>query len=81
MNRKENKPDSNAIAPFYLHVARFFDKIVDSGRLELLGIQRLKTRSEGIKETLLDQETFSEGSEEYLDLQDKDGWSEELEDD
>ena len=69
----------DAIAPLYLHVARFLDKIGDRRRFELLRIQRLKYRSELTNEAFPDQETISEGSEDNLDLQDEEGWSDELE--
>ncbi len=44
-------------------------------------IQRLKSRSEFTNEASPEQETFSEGSEDNLDSQDEDGWSDELEED
>ena len=78
-NWKEDSPNVDAIAPLYLHVARFLDKIGDRRRFELLRIQRLKYRSELTNEAFPDQETISEGSEENLDLQDEEGWSDELE--
>ena len=51
----------------------------DRRRFELLRIQRLKSRSELTNEAFPDQETISEGSEDNLDLQDEEGWSDELE--
>ena len=48
-------------------------------RFELLRIHRLKSRSELTNEASPDQETFSEGSEDNLDLQDEAEWSDELE--
>ena len=55
--------------------------IGDRRRFELLRIQRLKSRSELTNEASPEQETFSEGSEDNLDLQDEDGLSDELEED
>ncbi len=51
----------------------------DRRRFELLRIQRLKSRSELTNEASPDQEIISEGSEDNLDLQDEEGWSDELE--
>ncbi len=55
--------------------------IGDRRRFELLRIQRLKSRSELANEAPPEQETFSEGSEDNLDLQDGEGWSDELKED
>ena len=78
-NWKEDSSNADAIAPLYLHVARFLNKIADRRRFELLRVQRLKSRSELTNEASPDQETFSEGSEDNLDLQDEAEWSDELE--
>ncbi len=80
-NWKEDCSKADAIAPLYLHVTRFLNKIGDRRRYELLRIQKLNSRSELTNEAFPDQETFSEGSEDNLDLQDDGGWSDELEED
>jgi hypothetical protein len=53
----------------------------DRRRFELLRIQRLKSRSELTNEASPDQEIISGGSEDNLDLQDGEGWSDELKED
>ena len=80
-NWKEDSSKADAIAPLYLHVTRLLNKIGDRRRYELLRIQKLKSRSELTNEAFPDQETFSEGSEDNLDLQDDGGWSDELDED
>ena len=70
LNWKEDNPDANAIAPLYLHVVKFLDKIGDRRRMELLRIQKLKSRIELTNEAFPDQESISEGSEDNFDLQD-----------
>ena len=77
---EDNSQNKITIAPLYLHVARFLDKIGERRRLELLKIQKLKVRQEVTNEAFPDQEIVSEGSEDDLNFQVLDELLEELED-
>ena len=60
MNWKADNPDANAIAPLYLHVVKFLDEIGAKRSMELLRIQKLKSRIEVTNEAFPDQESISE---------------------
>ena len=78
--REEANQTETTIAPVYLHVVRFLDKIGERRRLEILKIQKLKLRQELSKGVHPDQEVDSEGSEDDLNFQEEDELLEDLED-
>ena len=78
--REEANQSEITIAPVYIHVARFLDKIGERRRLEILKIQKLKMRQDSSNEAYPDQEVVSEGSEDDLNFQEEDEWLEDLED-
>ena len=78
--REEANQTEITIAPVYLHVVRFLDKIGERRRLEILKIQKLRLRQEVSNEAHPDQEVDSEGSEDDLNFREVDEWLEDLED-
>ena len=71
LNWKADNPDANAMAPLYLHVVKLLYKIIDRRSMELLRIQKLKSRSELTNEAFPDQESISEGNFDLHDIEDK----------
>jgi hypothetical protein len=78
--REEANQSEITIAPVYLCVVRFLDKIGERRRLEILKIQKLKIRHDLSNEAYPDQEVVSERSEGDLNSQEEDEWLEDLED-
>jgi hypothetical protein len=78
--REEANQTEITIAPVYLHVVRFLDKIGERRRLEILKIQKLKLRQELSNEAHPDREVDSEGSDDNLNFQEEDELLEDLED-
>ena len=70
LNWKADNPDANAMTPLYLHVVKFLDEIGDRRRIELLRIQKLKSRNELTNEALPDQESISEDNFDLHDIED-----------
>ena len=58
------------MTPLYIYVVKFLDKIGDRRRVELLRIQKLKSRNEVTNETFPDQESISEDDFDLHDVED-----------